>query len=176
MVPDNLLSFSPSAKGICIWLEVEFVQLCPFSCHSYSQCSEPRQNKVTLLQKGFHTRKICVLYSQTDSLMHYLVPWAHDQSKGYLAEIKLSQGAEGNSDSKSTFPFGIIPHRIIQPEYKRLKRHFQQWHTMVDLLFVLTCSTQWAGKSIGKGIILAIPKTTGNQLSQHAQLIKNCEY
>lgn len=54
--------------------------------------------------------------------MHNLMSWANDQRKGYMAEMKLSKGAEGNSDSKSTLLFGIIPHRITWPEHKRLKR------------------------------------------------------
>lgn len=100
---------------------------------------EPGQKKVILLQKAFHTLKpvnpeTCELSSWRDSLMHYLVSLADDQSKGYLAKMKVTQGVEGNSDSKSTLLFGIIPHRIIWPAYKRLKRHFQQWHTMVKRL------------------------------------------
>lgn len=179
-----ICSFSSSAKGICIWLEVEFIQLCSLSCHSYSQCSEPGQKKVILLQKAFHTlkpvkAKTCELYSQTDSLMHYLVSWANDQSKGCLAEMKVNKGAEGKSDSRSTLLFGIIPRRIIWPEYKSLKRHFQQWHTMANPCFVFffTCPRALSREKYCQGSYsLAIPKTTGNQLSQCVQLIKNCEY
>lgn len=74
----TIWSFSSSAKGICIWLEAEFIQLCSLSCHSYNQWSEPGQKKVTFLQKAFHTQKpvnskTCEFYSQTDSLMHNLM-------------------------------------------------------------------------------------------------------
>lgn len=176
----TICSSSSSAEGICLWLEVEFIQLCSLSCHSYRWTWAKESNPSP---EGISHSKTCEPWNLwTLFLKRFFDALSSVLSK--RSEQRIS--GKNESDPRSRGQFRQQEHSPLwnhstqdnmaciqeaQEAFSAMTYHGQTFG------FFLTCPrTLSREKYCQVSYSLAVPKTTGNQLSQPAQLIKNCEY